>query len=286
MSISLTQTCDVMQVPKQSNLSRASELERENSELCRKIQSLVQSKLKAQQESEILESTLKELQARLTRQMNGNESSAEANLLPAILTPRQKTESIYPPKRSTENLEAQHSAALPNLGEKSRRKFGLHGYTLGPQSNMVEKLLRRHEKLVLTDGSTDRILSAVKSDRLWFKKKSPSNLTNSSVSEGEYDLDGRLLSNADFNDPSFYSHCSISNLVHLQQQGLSTKLMEISESNRKQVCESLVKEIEKSYPKPGQVAEKIAERVDAPNDTDAAVLNDAEFNSSGEPICL
>ncbi len=277
MSISLTKY--VMEASKQGNLSRASELERENSELSRRIESLIRSKSKAQQKSEILQSRLEELQARLTaRRINGNESSGETDILPPIHTPRQKTEFNYPSKQPCGILETQLSAALPDSEEKLKTKFVKNGFTkhLGPQSNMVEKLLRRHEKIMQTDGSADRVLSAVKSDRLWFKKKSSAILTNSSTLEGEYDLDGRLLSNVDSNDPSFYSHCSISNLVHLQQQALSTKLMEISESSRKKVCESMAIEIEKSYPKRGQVADKIAERVDA--EINAAVMNNLEFS--------
>jgi hypothetical protein len=276
--------CNVAAMQTSKNLSRASELEHENSELCRKIESLLQNKTKVQQENEILQSTLKELQARLiARRMNVNEPFTETNMFPAILTDRQIIRPRFPSKRTTDILETQLRAALPNLGEQSKQDK--HGYTQhGPQSSIVEKLLRKHKKIVQPNDGVNRVLSAVRSDRLWFKKKSASNLTNSLISEGEYDLDGRLLSNVNPNDPTYYSHCSVSNLVHMQQEERSSRLMEISGSNRQMVFESMAKEIEKSYPKRGQVAEKISERADSPYDVDAQMLpssNDtAEFNSA------
>ena len=270
---------------------RHTALERENRELLGSLKNLTELKSRAELENKELQATLEKLQAKLVpcstaeiiKNPRDNASSKKGGLktnssvangahrlnrnnpnsLPQLSTPRRNVEN---PKPSVDDiLQMKFPDVFPPTEDKTMRMSSKHFTTQASRQSMnVEKLLRRHEQLV--QGSVSQVLSAVKSDLHWCRKKADPQSSSSSISAPEYDLDGRLMSKAESIDPMFFPHCSIPNLVHWQQQQvLASKLEEISEYNKVKVLGAMAQEIESSYPKSGFVAEKLADRAQHQN---------------------
>ena len=266
------------------NLSpRASALEKENHKLLQRLESLKKIKLEAENENFQLQKTLEELQIQLLRTLgnrqdstrtrstkfgpSGNQrydslkKSTNAESLPQLNTPSHSSSLNASQTKPCvdEILQMKFPDVFPfednlrNRSSSSGKQFAKHAF--GPQSSNVEKILRQHEKLV--QGSVSHALSAVKSDQHWSRRRA---IHDPPSSTSEYDLDGRILNKSSSADDEFCAHSSISNLVHLQQQKvLASKLEEISRHNKSKV-EGLASKIEGSYPKRGQVVQRIAER--------------------------